>query len=339
MAFNIRILWNCLSVFLVSVSLYFITCIFRFRTEAQKLGVEFNEFSDLYTALGCLLVIIAFRYVGTLTLQSYLQVRLKAVESDLDMYELKKNKVTKEFLSFLWYTFITLYGNLALRGHPYIPSILGGGGTCEGIALDYARKRGDPLINFYYMIQSAHHMYSLLDHMFVTKKGKDFAEMALHHICAITAILFSYFTNQVAFGAVVLLIHDYGDVFLNLGKFVRDFKFAPNWMLNVIFMLLLLTWMVPRCFMICFCVLPAGIYTRHFNPQLNDDRFTSLQDMMFYVDLLQIFFVIVIMLLNAWWSWFILRTAYLRYFAANKITGFVIHTQGEKVEPGHRTSN
>lgn len=302
MGFNIRILWNCLSVFLVSVSLYFITYIFKFRSEASTAGIEYNQFSDLYIALGSLAIIVFLRYLGTKFLQSSLQSRLKAVEPDLEMYELKKNKVTKEFLSFLWYVFITLYGNIALRGHSYIPSVLGGGGTCEGIALDYPLKRGDNLINFYYMVQCAHHMYSFLDHMFVAKKGKDFAEMALHHICAITAILFSYFTNMVAFGATVLLIHDYGDIFLNLGKFMRDLKLSPGWVVDSIYFVLLLTWSIPRCFIISGCVLPAGFYTRQYNLPLAEESLMTIRHMMAWVDLLQIFFVFVIMLLNAWWS-------------------------------------
>jgi len=182
------------------------------------------------------------------------------------------------------------------------------------------------------MIQIAHHMYSLLDHLFIVKREKDWAEMALHHFCAMSAIFFSYFTNQVAFGSTILLIHDYGDIFLNLGKFLKDTKITPpkfSWLVDIVFVLLFVTWFFPRVVLICGCVLSAGIYHRQINFILEDPRLAILDSHMRIVDALQIFMVTVIMILNAYWSYVILNVGIHR-IKAKKGQEFVVYTQGEK---------
>lgn len=328
MAFNWRIVWNVLSILLLSATAYFFKSIWTFREEADRVGVKYNSFSDLWFAGQVLVTIVALRWLGNRAFRTMLVKRLEEV--DKLNFDMKKHKITREFLSFLWYVFITIYGNIALYQHPYIPTCLNGSNTCEGLVLDYGNRSGDPIINKYYMIQSAHHMYSLLEHLFISKREKDFAEMALHHLCAMSAIIFSYFTNQVAFGATILLIHDYGDIFLNLGKFLRDIKMMLP-LVDIIYLCLFVFWFVPRVYMIVTCVLPAGIYYRHFDHRF-DPANTNLREQMTLVDSLQIFMVFVIMLLNLYWSYVIVYIGVMR-LKANKAAEFVVFSQGEKAKP------
>ena len=327
---DLRTLWNFLSLFLLLIIVLMFKSIFSFQEQAQMLGIRYNSFTDLYQVCIALCAIVFIRSVTTVLLKPTFVKRLREV--DQVNFELKKNKVTKEFLSTLWYIFAVVYGNLALYNHPYIPTWLNGSGTCDGLTVHFASYVGDPVINKYYIIQTAHHLYSLLDHVLVSKWEKDFAEMALHHICAISAIFFSYYTNQIAFGATILLIHDYGDIFLNLGKTVRDQKILPSypWILDGIYVLLFVTWFVPRVVLINLCVLPAGIYTRQFALKLEDPMLDKLRLDMTLVDGVQIFMVFVIMLLNTYWSYVIARSGYNKLM--KKGQGYVIHTQGEKSE-------
>lgn len=296
------------------------------------MGVKYNSFNDLYSALGYLTLIITIRWILQTFLKPTFVERLRQV--DQLNFEVKKDKVTKEFVSFLWYVFITVYGCIALYDHPYIPSVYGGSGTCEGLVLDYGHRVGDEILKKYYMIQSAHHMYSLLHHLFVAKKTQDWAEMSLHHFCAMSAIFFSYFTNQVGFGSTILIAHDYGDVFLNFGKFLKDTKVVPprvSWIVDVVFVVIFVSWFFPRVVLISSCVLPAGIYYRHFNHKYNKN-YEALRDAMTFVDALQILMVFVIMLLNLYWSWVILNMGYHR-IKAKKGQEYVVYVQGEKYKP------
>lgn len=332
MGFNFRVLWNILSMILIATSLYFFKSIWTFREEADKIGAKYNSFTDLYEAAFYLLLIAGVRFLAELYLKPIFVERVRQV--DKLNFDLKKDKVTKEFISFLWYTFITIYGNIALYNHPYIPTYMNGAGKCEDLVLDYGNRSGDSVINRYYMIETAHHMFSLLHHVFVAKRQVDYAEMLLHHFCAMSAIIFSYYTNQVAFGATILLAHDYGDVFINCGKFLKDTKVIPqkfSFLIDIVYLNILFWWFFPRVVFIAGCVLPAGTYYRHFDHRY-DPKFESLREAMTLVDSLQIFMVFVIMLLNLWWSWAILKMG-IRKMRAQTGSEFVVECQGEITKP------
>lgn len=118
-------------------------------------------------------------------------------------------------------------------------------------------------IKNYYMIQLAHHMYSLLELINGYKLRNDVAEMALHHLATVSCMMMSYFGNQVATGITVLAAHNVGDIFINLAKFCRDLKYVKGLTADLLFLTLFVSWFVPRVILIGICVLPAGYYTRH----------------------------------------------------------------------------
>jgi ceramide synthetase len=51
---------------------------------------------------------------------------------------------------------------------------------------------------------------------------KEFPEYFLHHICTITLVSYSYFTNVIPIGAAVMLIMDCSDIFVSLFKLGVD---------------------------------------------------------------------------------------------------------------------
>ena len=83
--------------------------------------------------------------------------------------------------------------------------------------------------------------------------------MVLHHLIAITLIVFSYFAGQIPIGLCVLMCHDIGDVFLNLGKMSRDLALLPNRALDFMYLLILVTWLYPRCYVTSTTYIWMGI--------------------------------------------------------------------------------
>ncbi len=131
-------------------------------------------------------------------------------------------------------------------------------------------------VKAYYMILLGHHVHSLLELIHGYKIRSDFSEMALHHIATVSAMIMSYFGNQVAMGITVLAAHNIGDIFINLAKFCRDLKFLKGWSMDLLFVVVFTSWFVPRVILISTCVLPAGIYTRHFAPGVYPARLSPL---------------------------------------------------------------
>ena len=95
---------------------------------------------------------------------------------------------------------------------------------------------------------------------------------------------FSYFTNHFPTGATILFIHDIGDIFLNLSKYVRDSALCSKkyaWGEYVLFITLVFTWFYPRVVMNLQCIIPAGLYTRHFTDYSTGDL--ALEDLRYFL--------------------------------------------------------
>ena len=97
-----------------------------------------------------------------------------------------------------------------------------------------------------YIIKMAYHFhelaYTLLFHLY----KRDFSEFMLHHIVTLILILFSYNVNYLAFGSVIMLIHDANDIFLYIFKLVVEIK-SFKWVVTF-YTLLITTWIFFRLY-------------------------------------------------------------------------------------------
>jgi len=58
--------------------------------------------------------------------------------------------------------------------------------------------------------------WSLVFSQFIDVKRKDFWQMFVHHIATILLLSFSYIVNFVRIGSLVLVVHDCGDIWLEV---------------------------------------------------------------------------------------------------------------------------
>lgn len=77
-------------------------------------------------------------------------------------------------------------------------------------------------------------------------------------------IIFSYLTNQWLIGIFVLLVHDYSDFGLTIGRAYKDYRHAKKWMIDVLYIHGFLTWIVGRILLfISVCIVPS-IYAAYY---------------------------------------------------------------------------
>lgn len=74
-----------------------------------------------------------------------------------------------------------------------------------------------PLMRMYFLTELGFYVGALL-FLVIDEHRKDFAIMVVHHVVSICLVVGSYLGGWVRFGAIVLALHDVGDVFLYAAK-------------------------------------------------------------------------------------------------------------------------
>jgi len=75
-------------------------------------------------------------------------------------------------------------------------------------------------------------------------KRKDFVEMFIHHLTTIALLCFSWTCNLTRAGALVLLVHDFADAFLEAAKLFHYAKYSTT--CDIVFGVFSVTWVVTR---------------------------------------------------------------------------------------------
>ncbi|XP_010892721.2 ceramide synthase 2 [Esox lucius] len=149
---------------------------------------------------------------------------------------------------------------------------------------------------WYYQLELGFYL-SLLLCVSVDVKRKDFREQVIHHIATIFLLGFSYCSNYVRIGTLVMLLHDSSDFLLELGKM---FNYGTGWKktCNVLFVIFAAVFLVTR-----LVVFPSKII--HTTLVLSMEVYEPFAGYYFFNLLLM-----VLQALHVFWAMLILRMAY-----------------------------
>ncbi|XP_077985772.1 ceramide synthase 6-like [Glandiceps talaboti] len=87
----------------------------------------------------------------------------------------------------------------------------------------YPKHQLTEQLEIYYMVELSFY-WALLFSQFFDVKRKDFLETFIHHVVTIMLITFSWTVNYLRMGAIVLVIHDCSDIFLEAAKMANYVK-------------------------------------------------------------------------------------------------------------------
>lgn len=146
-----------------------------------------------------------------------------------------------------------------------------------------------------YMMEQAFYL-SLLFSIAWDVKRKDFKEQVIHHVATIILITFSWYTNYIRAGTLVMAVHDASDYLLELAKIFNyaGWKNACNNLFVVFSVIFMITRLIifPFWILRCTIIYPLDIYPPFFGYYF----FNSM--------------MIVLQCLHIFWAYFILQMAH-----------------------------
>ncbi|KAL2098152.1 hypothetical protein ACEWY4_007359 [Coilia grayii] len=159
----------------------------------------------------------------------------------------------------------------------------------------YPQQPVDQLHFWYYLIELGFY-WSLLLCVSVDVKRKDFKEQIVHHIATIFLLSFSYCSNYIRVGTLVMLVHDSSDFLLESAKM---FNYA-GWKTTCdsLFVIFAVVFLVTR-----LVVFPSKII--HTTLFLSMEVFQPFMGYYFFNALL-----LILQALHMFWAWLILRMVY-----------------------------
>ncbi|KAL4608047.1 ceramide synthase 2-like isoform X1 [Arapaima gigas] len=159
----------------------------------------------------------------------------------------------------------------------------------------YPQQEIEPAHYWYYMLELGFY-WSLLFCVSVDVKRKDFKEQVIHHIAAIVLLGFSYCSNYVRVGTLVMLVHDSSDVPLESAKMLHYAGWRKT--CDSLFVFFAVVFLVTR-----LIVFPSKVI--HTTMVLSMEVFKPFFGYYFFNSLL-----LVLQGLHIFWAWFILRMVY-----------------------------
>lgn len=131
---------------------------------------------------------------------------------------LSVKKYTEAAWRFFFYTSLCVLGWYIVSDKPWMWS-------AELCYENYPDMPMDWLHKQFYLIETAVYLHLLISQFFDIKRD-DFWEMFIHHIATIALLVFSYLTNIVRSGALIMVVHDSSDVFLEFAKLAKYNKWG-----------------------------------------------------------------------------------------------------------------
>lgn len=192
-----------------------------------------------------------------------------------------------------YYSCIFLYGVFCLWNEPWVKDI----NFCW---YHYPHHSVSIYVQVYYIVEIAFYA-SLTFSQFTDVRRKDFIEMFIHHLLAIALMVFSWTCNLTRVGSLVLVLHDFADIWLELAKLAKYAKFDK--ICEIVYGFFTMSWFVSR----------LGIYPSWilYSTTVEAPQIIELWPAYHIFNVM----LYLLMVLHVIWTYFILKVAYNAIYA------------------------
>lgn len=170
----------------------------------------------------------------------------------------------------------------------------GAHGVVTNCWIDFWQQEQYEDVKFYYMLSLGYALQSLV-YLIARKHRRDFLEMALHHILEIALISYSYLYGYSRIGTLVLIVHDVGDILINITRAINDARYTKTTV--CLFASLLVSWIYFRlwlfpCYIIHSTMMEAYDFVKTSSKDLKNEGFWFFNFMLCALLVLHVFWFI-----------------------------------------------
>lgn len=283
----------------------------RFKSEwVDSYGLD-NDYSSLLFIIPGFILSLSSYFISTKLLSpmfkgQYDPARKRSYETNEERVKRMGNYIH----GIIYYSFEVIILFAVLYKTNYFPISLGGSLDILKTYESYPQE-AFKLLRMIYMFELGHHIESALTDQLTGRNSKSRWTMALHAVITITLILYSYFLKHYYFGIPIMITHDINDIFLNVGRFCREFRPFQGLQYKINVLMLFLSWGYTRLYtylseiFVPLMKLLVGKFHKHFYSQ--------------------IFFIIalnLLLVLNLFWFFQIYRIVYSTFVKKDEVLPF-----------------
>ena len=321
---ELKTIWKYTTFGMLILSGYLLHQLHLFRKNFDPKGKKFFadvKFHSIRIIFYSMLVIL-FRFLMKFYTENKVLAYCEAYKpKELELY---RRKIKTIIPNLTWYSFLTIFGyGWIAYDHPCIPKSLGGSMIGSKNFLEtYPSLDLRPLDYTYFYLQFGSKLYSFLNTLILERNLSAFWELILHHYISILLMIICLFGNITEIGIVVLLIHDTGDLALNLG-YTEKYLLPEKYKFGIV---RVMKYINMAIFFIFFRVViqPVSLFSRILNSlsygitniipyDLNEDnlwRATILAYFIFGV-------LLILYVMNLYWSMLLFKILFSAIYKGN----------------------
>lgn len=248
-------LWMIFFLCTVPIFVYMFHALTLFHSEMEKRDMPVYSFYDLKLTVvaACLFYFVKNVWERTLYPLVYPFISEKHTGKER---EIRTKRVVKWIFDFFYYLSFTVFGYYYF--YEYIPQIMGGPSNCAVNFRGYPYFQDTKWLREYYLLQLGNHLYRTIDQCIRKRNDVKFWEYFLHHFLAMVLVVHSYASHWTRPGSLVLLSHDFTDIFLSSVRAQEALKYKIPYFFPIYFFITVCTWIYMRGIVFPACIMSTA---------------------------------------------------------------------------------
>lgn len=248
-------LWMVFFLCTMPIFVYMFYALTLFHSEMEKRDMPVYKFSDFKLSIMAACLFYFIKNIWERAMYPIVEPFINKKHVGLER-EIRTKRVVKWIFDFFYYLGFTVFGYMYF--FEYIPQIMGGNAQCINNFRGYPYFQDTKWLQEYYLLQLGNHTYRTVDQCLRKRNDIKFWEYFLHHFLALVLVVHSYASHWTRPGSLVLLSHDFTDIFLSSVRAQEALRYQIPYFFPIYFAFTVLTWAYMRGIVFPACIMSTA---------------------------------------------------------------------------------